>query len=189
MYRHAAQKETIILVFVFLLYKYVKYIFALGGETIMKKIKRFLCALLAMSVVLSTSVTAQAASGSASQPRYYTEKEQTSTGIKYGKSYRITTIKVYYTYADCVKLNKRMESISGNGYIAASILAGLVPSFGGITSAIMGCIGMSANNYKKVFSTAVRKHTGVEISYDYWQCVNSPSIHDNRTTNYHLRYK
>ncbi len=154
----------------------------------MKKFKPVVSALLAL-VVLVTPVTAHAASKSTPSVRYYTEKEQTSTGIKYGKHYKISTIKIHYSYQDCVKLKKQTASMSGNAYNCASYMVSLIPGYGVVVSGIMGCIGISAGNYNKVFSTAVSKHKGIEISYEYWECTNSASIYDNKTTNYHFAYK
>ena len=154
----------------------------------MKNLKHVVCALLVL-IILFTPVTSHAASSSTPTVRYYTEKEQTTTGIKYGKRYKITTIKIHYSYKDCVKLKKQTAAMTSNAYNIASFMVSLVPNFGVVASGIMGCIGMSANNYNKVFSTAVSKHKGIEISYEYWQCTNSTTIYDNKTTNYHFAYK
>lgn len=156
----------------------------------MKKFKKMVCTLLLGAMMCSSSITTQAASSSSSYVREYTEKEQTSTGIKYGKHYRISTIKIYYTYQDCVKLKKQAAAMTGLPYQFANYCIGLIPhGYGLVAGGVMGCISFGASGAYGIFAKAVSKNEGVEMSYEYWECTNGSTYLDNLTKNYHLRYR
>ncbi len=142
-----------------------------------------------LGIINTNGILVYAASSSKSKNyTTYTEKEQTTTGIRIGKTYRIYHITVKYSYKDCVRLKKQTANLSGNGATAASIVAGYIPGTYGVFGAIVSVMGMSASNYNKIFSNAVKRKKGIVISYDWWVCMNGTSA-DNKGTNYKMKYK